>query len=89
MQHTWLYGAMHSECLFVYSGYACSVYSIHVASTEAMAFSIIISGSAIFSAGLRPFYMRHSRLSMVQLVYSKLLPVPTQGLWDSCLKINM
>ena len=38
------------------------MYSIHVASAETMAFTIIISGSAIFSAGLRSFYTRHSRL---------------------------
>ena len=41
------------------SGYACPVYSIHLASTETMAFTIIISGSAIFLAELRPFYTRH------------------------------
>ena len=45
------------QCTLFTSGYACPVYSIHVAITETMAFTIIISGSAIFSAGLRPFYM--------------------------------
>ena len=50
---------------FVYQWICCpvTVYSIHVASTETIAFTIIISGPAIFSAGLRPFYTRHSHLS--------------------------
>ena len=34
---------------------------------QTMAFTIIISGSAIFSAGLRPFYTRHSSLSEIPL----------------------
>ena len=37
-------------------------------STETMAFTIIISGSAIFSAGLRPFFTRHCLL-LVDIIY--------------------
>ena len=43
------------QCTPNIGGYACPVYSIHIASTETMAFTIIISGSAIFSTGLQPF----------------------------------